>query len=171
MPDQIKVKCGDCGFEFMSGALPENRRCKNQNPVCNSANISVVNEDPSTENNECQGCIDLLKETEELKEVNTKLTEDLKVAKAAGPKTVAASDIVFTLNPTDPFHKGVPLLITKKTKGGVGILEKYIQRAVGSQDNERADAARIAIAKILGVNVKKYLDDKEKKRLADKAKK
>jgi hypothetical protein len=170
MADQktVEVKCGECGFTFLSGALPQNRRCKNQSPVCNSANISVVDEDPSTENGECQGCVDLLKEIEGLKLANDGLIEELAKMTAA-PVTI--KDLVFTMDSTDPFWKGPPLMITKGNKDGVVILEKYIQRAIGSQDTERADAATAAVAKLLGVSVKKYLADKAKKASDAKVKK
>lgn len=165
---QVKVKCGECGFEFLSGAKPENRRCKNTEKGCNSANISVVNEDPSTENNECQGCVDLLEEIKELKLANKGLIEKMATMSAA-PATI--KDLVFTMDSTDPFWKGPPLMIAKGTKDGIVILEKYIQRALGSQDTERADAATAAVAKILGVSVKKYLADKAKAASDAKAKK
>lgn len=147
MSDQVKVKCGDCGFEFMSGALPENRRCKNQNPVCNSANISVV-ETEQTSGGECDRCPELEKKINDLEKANAKLQDELIAERDKAPAEMTIKDIVFTLDREDPFGKGLPMMIGKATPNGREMLEKYIQRAVGSMEEDRADVARAALDKM-----------------------
>ncbi len=171
MADQIKVRCGECGYEFMSGALPENRRCKNPDIQCNSANITEVQDEaPELETADgCENCTALAErvkalvdEIEGLEESNSGLTKENTALKAR-PDAIAKGAIVFELVKGDPFWKEETLLVTKKTKGGVESLEKYVQRAHGAEDHKRADAAIAAIAKIKGTTVTKYLASKAKK--------